>query len=48
MTKPKINVDHVLAEGKFKASDPAVPLIAAIKNEIEKCSLPGSTTDLRK
>lgn len=44
---PRINVDHVLSEGKFKANDPAVPLIAAIKSEIEKVSLPGSTTDLR-
>ncbi|XP_044254023.1 uncharacterized protein LOC123004699 isoform X2 [Tribolium madens] len=45
---PKINVEHILAEGKFRANDPAVPLIAAIKSEIEKCSLPGSTTDVRK
>ncbi|KAJ8949709.1 hypothetical protein NQ318_013578 [Aromia moschata] len=44
---PRINVDHVLSEGKFKANDPAVPLIAAIKSEIERVSLPGSTTDLR-
>ncbi|RZB40172.1 uncharacterized protein BDFB_005771, partial [Asbolus verrucosus] len=48
ISKPRINVDHVLAEGKFKANDPAVPLIAAIKSEIEKCSLPGSTADLRQ
>ncbi|KAJ8926390.1 hypothetical protein NQ314_021174 [Rhamnusium bicolor] len=44
---PRVNVDHVLSEGKFRANDPAVPLIAAIKSEIEKVSLPGSTTDLR-
>lgn len=37
---------HVNAEGSFAPNDPAVPLIAAIKNEIGKCSLPGSTTDL--
>lgn len=46
--KPQVNVDLVLAEGRFRINDPAVPLIAAIKNEIEKCSLPGSTADLRK
>lgn len=46
-TAPTINVVHVLAEGKLKSDDPAVPLIAAIKTELEKCSLPGSTTDLR-
>lgn len=44
---PRINVDHVLAEGRFKANDPAIPLIAAIKSEIERVSLPGSTADLR-
>ncbi|KAJ8919345.1 hypothetical protein NQ315_003929 [Exocentrus adspersus] len=45
--QPRINVDHILSEGRFKVNDPAVPLIAAIKSEIEKVSLPGSTTDLR-
>ncbi|CAH0560395.1 unnamed protein product [Brassicogethes aeneus] len=45
---PKINVDHILAEGKFHHNDPAVPLIEAIKTEIDKCSLPGSTADLRE
>lgn len=44
---PRINVDHVLAEGRFRANDPAIPLIAAIKSEIERVSLPGSTADLR-
>ncbi|XP_045479793.1 uncharacterized protein LOC123684544 isoform X2 [Harmonia axyridis] len=43
---PKVNVEHIQAEGKFRESDPAIPLIAAIKTELEKCSLPGSTTDL--
>lgn len=47
VTAPTVNVAHVLAEGKLKPSDPAVPLIAAIKSELERCSLPGSTTDLR-
>ncbi|KAL3267108.1 hypothetical protein HHI36_011248 [Cryptolaemus montrouzieri] len=45
---PRINVDHIQAEGKFRESDPAIPLIAAIKTELQKCSLPGSTTDLNK
>ncbi|XP_022903156.2 uncharacterized protein [Onthophagus taurus] len=44
--QPKIDVAHILAEGQFKTNDPAVPLIAAIKSEIGKCSLPGSTTNL--
>lgn len=39
---PRVDVDLVLAEGKFQANDPAVPLIAAIKDEIGKCTLPGS------
>lgn len=43
---PRVNVDHVLAEGSFRANDPAVSLIATIKSEIERISLPGSTTDL--
>ncbi|XP_072383378.1 uncharacterized protein [Diabrotica undecimpunctata] len=43
---PRVNVDHILAEGKFNPSDPAVNLIATIKSEIERISLPGSTTDL--
>lgn len=47
ITAPNVNVALILAEGKLKANDPAVPLIAAIKTELEKCSLPGSTTDLR-
>lgn len=48
ITAPTVNVAHILAEGKFKPNDPAIPLIAAIKSEIEKCSLPGSTADLRQ
>lgn len=48
ISHPKINVGQVLAEGKFKQNDPAVPLIEAIKTEIGKCSLPGSTADLRE
>lgn len=47
ITAPTVNVTHILAEGKLKPNDPAVPLIAAIKTELEKCSLPGSTADLR-
>lgn len=47
INRPRVNVEHILAEGRFRPNDPAVPLIAAIKTEIEKCSLPGSTTDLR-
>ncbi|KAI4462882.1 hypothetical protein MML48_4g00001885 [Holotrichia oblita] len=43
---PAIDALHINAEGSFAPNDPAVPLIAAIKNEIGKCSLPGSTTDL--
>ncbi|XP_074038328.1 uncharacterized protein isoform X2 [Leptinotarsa decemlineata] len=43
---PRVNVNQVLAEGKFKENDPAVPLIAAIKSEIERVSIPGSITDL--
>ncbi|XP_060531947.1 uncharacterized protein LOC132705394 [Cylas formicarius] len=45
---PRVNVDHVLAEGRFRPSDPAIPLIEAIKSEIERVSLPGSTTNLDK
>lgn len=45
---PRVDVNLVLAEGKFQANDPAIPLIAAIKDEIGKCSLPGSTTNLAK
>lgn len=47
ITAPTVNVAHVLAEGKLRPNDPAVPLIAAIKTELEKCLLPGSITDLR-
>lgn len=43
---PRVDVDHILAEGRLNPNDPAVSLIAAIKTEIEKCSLPGSTTNL--
>ncbi|KRT82503.1 hypothetical protein AMK59_4406, partial [Oryctes borbonicus] len=45
---PIVDTLHVNAEGSFAHNDPAVPLIAAIKKEIGKCSLPGSTTDLIK
>ncbi|KAG5866724.1 hypothetical protein JTB14_000537 [Gonioctena quinquepunctata] len=45
---PRVNVGHVLAEGQFQANDPAIPLIAAIKSEIERVSLPGSTADLHQ
>ncbi|KAK9872170.1 hypothetical protein WA026_016223 [Henosepilachna vigintioctopunctata] len=45
---PRLNVEHIQAEGKFSESDPAIPLIAAIKTELQKCTLPGSTTDLNK
>ncbi|CAG9864711.1 unnamed protein product [Phyllotreta striolata] len=43
---PRVNVDQVLAEGAFRPNDPAVTLIATIKSEIEKISLPGSTAEL--
>lgn len=46
MFTPRVDVDLVLAEGKFHPNDPAIPLIAAIKDEIGKCSIPGSTTNL--
>ncbi|XP_056636650.1 uncharacterized protein LOC130445148 [Diorhabda sublineata] len=45
---PRVNVDHVLAEGKFSPNDPALSLIATLKSEIERISLPGSTTDLNR
>ncbi|XP_030766460.1 uncharacterized protein LOC115890385 [Sitophilus oryzae] len=45
---PRVNVDHVLAEGRFRPSDPAISVIEAIKSEIERVSLPGSTTDLNR
>lgn len=43
---PQVDVDQILAEGKLQPNDPAISLIAAIKTEIEKCSLPGSTANL--
>ncbi|KAK4887701.1 hypothetical protein RN001_003972 [Aquatica leii] len=43
---PQIEVNRILTEGVLSPSDPAVPLIAAIKTELGKCSLPGSTTNL--
>ncbi|XP_066146988.1 uncharacterized protein [Euwallacea fornicatus] len=45
---PRVNVEHVLAEGRFRPSDPAISVIEAIKSELEKVSLPGSSTDLNK
>lgn len=40
---PRVNVEHVLAEGAFRPSDPAISVIEAIKSELEKVvSLPGS------
>lgn len=39
---PRVDVDIVMADGKFQTNDPAIPLIAAIKDEIGKCSLPGN------
>lgn len=47
VTAPMVRAAHVLAEGRLRPDDPAVPLIAAIKTELEKCSLPGSTSELR-
>lgn len=43
---PVIEMERIVADGALTASDPAVPLIAAIRTELEKCSLPGSTTNL--
>ncbi|XP_031341169.1 uncharacterized protein LOC116169264 isoform X2 [Photinus pyralis] len=43
---PRVDVDRVLTEGALSPSDPAVPLIAAIKTQLGRCSLPGSTTNL--
>lgn len=43
---PRVDVDLILAEGKIHPNDPAIPLIAAIKDEINKFSLPGSTSKL--
>ncbi|ERL93800.1 hypothetical protein D910_11086 [Dendroctonus ponderosae] len=45
---PKVTIEPVLAEGRFRPSDPAISVIQAIKSEIEKVSLPGSSTDLHK
>lgn len=42
---PRVNVEHVLAEGTFRPSDPAISVIEAIKSELEKTSLPGSPVD---
>lgn len=39
---PRVNVEHVLAEGAFRPSDPAISVIEAIKSELEKVALPGS------
>ncbi|XP_076252791.1 uncharacterized protein LOC143191505 isoform X1 [Rhynchophorus ferrugineus] len=46
--QPRVNVDQVLAEGRFRPSDPAISVIQAIKTEIERVSLPGSTSDLNQ
>lgn len=43
----RINRDHILAEGRFRPNDPVIPLITAIKTELERVSLPGSTNDVR-
>nr|CAI5863776.1 unnamed protein product [Callosobruchus analis] len=45
---PGVNVEHILSEGRFRKDDPAVSLIRTIKSEIERVSLPGSATALRK
>lgn len=43
---PKVDTERILADSRLPENDPAVPLIAAIKTELHKCSLPGSTTNL--
>ncbi|KAF5305934.1 hypothetical protein FQR65_LT07545 [Abscondita terminalis] len=42
---PQVEVGRILTEGVLTPSDPAVPLIAAIKTELGKCSLPGVNRD---
>ncbi|XP_017772514.1 PREDICTED: uncharacterized protein LOC108559681 isoform X2 [Nicrophorus vespilloides] len=47
-TAPNVDLEHILAKGSLSHNDPAIPLIAAIKKEIGRSALPGSTSNLNE